>query len=104
MTFLFEPAISGNPRILTVSVRMPSGYTIDVIFKCNVKDWCNPEMEVGKEMPNGIITSTIFILIAENLKAFDTLYTDQEMNFTSTLLYDRAPDDWNMQLYCNPEQ
>lgn len=59
---------------------------------------------MGKEMPNGIITSTIFILIAENLKSFDTLYTDQEMNFTATLLYDRAPDDWNMQLYCNPEQ
>lgn len=38
MTFIFEPAILGNPRILTVSVRMPSGCTIDVIFKCNFKD------------------------------------------------------------------
>ena len=38
MTFLFEPAILENPRILTVSVGIPSGCTIDVIFKCNFKD------------------------------------------------------------------
>lgn len=61
-------------------------------------------MELGKEMPNGIITSTIFILIAENLKSYDTLHTDQEVNFTGTLLYNRATNDWSMQLYCNPEQ
>ena len=53
MTFLFEPVILENPRILTVSVGIPSGCTIDVIFKCNFKDWCNPGGSRGERKPRG---------------------------------------------------
>lgn len=36
---------------------------------------------------NGTITSTIFILTAENLESYDTLHPDQEVNFIDILLY-----------------
>lgn len=45
---------------------------------------------LGNGMPNGIIISTTFILRAEKLEAYDT---DQEVTFTGTLLYNKAPED-----------
>lgn len=70
MTFLFEPAILENPRILTVSVRIPSGCTIDVIFNVTLLiDAIQGEVEGRKAY--GIITSMIFISTAD-LASYDT--------------------------------
>lgn len=38
MALLFLPDILENPRILKVSVSMPSGHTADVILNSNFKD------------------------------------------------------------------
>ena len=46
----------------------------------------------GEGKPKGIITSTIFILSAD-LASYDTLHPDKEVNFTDTLLYNKALED-----------